>query len=168
MFPGVVEGVMEDMLLSVMMEGVMFTLGVEDVAFSFTIKGVIFSEGAMLSNSKLVFSEDVMFPKSDMLIVKHAFSRSFEIAHVSIASSSHDTVVGEKAESDADTDARCIELTQWPRRYGKQFKQLLFAFLHEQFLQLPLPLHRQHTGGIWSYVVSAGYFPERAHTRTHT
>ena len=31
---------------------------------------------------------------------------------------------------------------QRPRREGRQFKQGRFAFLHEQFLQLPLPLHR--------------------------
>ena len=37
---------------------------------------------------------------------------------------------------------------QWPRRHGRQLEQLLFAFLQEQFLQLPLALHRQQTGGI--------------------
>ena len=41
-----------------------------------------------------------------------------------------------------------LELEQWPRRSGKQFKHSLLAFLHEQFLQLPLVLHRQQTGGI--------------------
>ena len=40
------------------------------------------------------------------------------------------------------------EFTQWPRRSGRQFKHFWFAFLHEQFLQLPLALHRQQTGGI--------------------
>ena len=40
------------------------------------------------------------------------------------------------------------EFTQWPRRSGRQFEHFWFAFLHEQFLQLPLALHRQQTGSI--------------------
>ena len=39
-----------------------------------------------------------------------------------------------------------VELAQCPRRDGKQFEQLFFDFLHEQFLHWPLALHRQQTG----------------------
>ena len=36
-----------------------------------------------------------------------------------------------------------------PRRSGWQFEQQLFIFLHEQFLQRPLALQRQHILGIF-------------------
>ena len=36
-------------------------------------------------------------------------------------------------------------LLQWPLRYGRQFSHNFPDFLHEQFIQRPLLLQRQHT-----------------------
>ena len=40
------------------------------------------------------------------------------------------------------------EFSQWPCRWGRQFKHSLPAFLQEQFLHRPLALHRQHATGM--------------------
>ncbi len=55
------------------------------------------------------------------------------------------------AGSVTDGDSCDSEFAQQPRRCGRQFKHVLFALLQEQFLQLPLALHRQQTGGILQY-----------------
>ena len=47
--------------------------------------------------------------------------------------------VGAGSVTDGDSGS---EFVQRPRRWGRQFKHVLFALLQEQFLQLPLALHR--------------------------
>ena len=54
------------------------------------------------------------------------------------------------------------ELRECPRRNGKQFEQRLLAFSQEQFLQLPLALHRQRMGGMLresSQLANSLHFP---------
>ena len=55
----------------------------------------------------------------------------------------HDVVVEHEVAGVFDE-----EFVQCPWHCSKQFEHSLFAFLHKQFLQRPLALHRQQTGGI--------------------